>query len=279
MSAPTLIQQQREILRAFSRAEYQYREQVNQAKARLDNALARIQQAKDAAEQEAKQEYENHISAILDFLLSAESNPQEKREQLRSQLMSSLNTRKVTTLSIDNMELIKGQMSMIVKKFKEDRNKTMMAILAGGCLLFLLSFGVFPINLFVFYYLWQDFKKQQTKVADRQNPVPNLTALYHRWLELIAQQAQAQEAQARQAYQQAMAQAEQQRQAARQQLAAPAAEFTRQADSVTPPWQDPAWQSWQPGTLPAGLVRLGVCVDPAVFARPVVTGAEGISLP
>lgn len=95
------------------------------------------------------------------------------------------------------------------------------------------------------------------------NATSRLSALYARWLELIDQEIEMQKAEIYRQHQQS---AERIKQAFaanfRQQMESQAMEFTALSYQVMPPWDDPAWQSWQPGARTPGVVRLGTFIYP-----------------
>lgn len=265
MSEHVLIQQQRAILGAFHRALSQYQQQVDQAKERLDNALAQIQATKNNAEQEAKQIYDQAEEHWIRGCMAMISK--ENQEQFRIRLTTSLAMLKGQTyapIPTNDTNLIKNRMTMIGQE-QVKTPKDMTWLYVGGCIVFLVSFIVFPINLLLLY-LWKPLATNII-LSYAQEQIARLIPLYRRWLELIAEQAQAQEAQACQAYQQAMAQAEAQLNAAREQFKSAAAEYTRLVEQTSPSWQDPAWQDWQPAASITGVVRLGIFKE-VTNARP-----------
>ncbi len=95
MTPSELIQQQRHILHTLHDAVWQYREQIAQAKERLERTLEQIQAEKAAAEEQVKQEYEQvrdkHITAVLDKCLPAVTGEkQAAREAERAKLRATL---------------------------------------------------------------------------------------------------------------------------------------------------------------------------------------------
>jgi hypothetical protein len=107
-----------------------------------------------------------------------------------------------------------------------------------------------------------------------QDELAYLSALYDHWLELITNQTQSRNAEARQAHQRALEQAKQRFANSLQQLRPTLLNYTTLADQTSPPWQSEAWQDWKPGTLTPGVVRLGVfTLQPdQLEAKPVKIG-------
>lgn len=290
MSEPVVLQKQREVLRAFARAAAQYTKQVQQAQERLDNALARIQQEKSAAQQEAKQEYErarDQLSTAIQNALFSTKGLKEKQREAReakgrayvSKLQERAKAQQTRQAKdIDDISKVKHEMRLVISASIPMPGPayrllvivlTVMLLLAcGGSLavfgdesrtIGLISIAGVVIIIAIAFLISQIYERPFARRRDEilVERFTHLDSLYRRWLELIAQQAQAQEAQARQAHQQALAQAEQQLEAAGQEFVVAAAEFARQADSLSPPWQDPAWQSWQPANAITRVIRLG----------------------
>lgn len=287
MTVSELIQQQRAILRAYHTAVVQYHQPTSQAKERLERELAQIQKERNAAEQEAKQEYERVRDGYIAQILKVEKKMEEDkpggkqaREQLRAKLLSERD--KMITESIPTMAIpVLNDTDSVRREIRKTGISTSTyvlepllivlgeLILISSPLLVIFIDIVIP-NMFLVVaasaslggaallgigYILRIKRREKTS-----SDLARLAGLYRHWLELIAQQAQTQEAQAQEAYRRMLEQAKQQLVAAQQQLAPAAVEYTSLADQACPPWGDAAWQAWQPGTLPAGMVRLGVFI-------------------
>jgi len=147
----------------------------------------------------------------------------------------------------------------------------------GFLLYSVMSLVILGASLVVWIPAGRDYKRlSEAKKKAYQDKIAylSLSALYYRWLELITNQTQSRNAEARQAHQQALEQAKQRFANSLQQLRPTLLNYTTLADQTSPPWQSEAWQNWKPGTLTPGVVRLGVfTLQPdQLEAKPVKIG-------
>jgi len=323
MTIPELIQQQRHILRMLHNTVKQYRQQIAQAKERLERTLEQIQAEQTAAGQEAKREYEQardrYITAVIDYRLpkTKEETPAKEaaREELRAKLLSTTPLL-MTGAKIDDIASIKSEMRRLgasspkaVGLAKESQAPWIVAgaLILAMCAIYPLAWGldvllgraagrgegicysivIVSVTLtgLAIFYGGRITKWQEEEMVSMTSNLSHLAGLYHRYLELAAQQAQTQKVEAQRVYQQSLEQVKQQFLNSVQQLRPTMLDYTTLADQTSPPWQSEAWQDWKPGTLTAGVVRLGVFTlqpDP-IEAKPVgigkIVGIADVRLP
>jgi len=129
-----------------------------------------------------------------------------------------------------------------------------------GFLLYLvMGLAILGVSLVVWIPAGRYYKRlSEAAKKDHQDELAYLSALYGRWLELVANQTRSRNAEAQQAHQQALEQAKQRFSNSMQQLRPTVLDYTNSADQISPLWQSETWQNWRPGMLTPGVVRLGV---------------------
>jgi len=286
MTVSELIQQQRHILHALHNAVRQYQQQIAQAQERLERTLEQIQADKAAAEQEAKREYEQardkYITAILDAELPMSGVKEEhraSREQARAKrrtlLLSAASGKREALSDIYDTNTIVEHIRKISPLKTEGYTVALSLMVTAGlvigvfsCILSIgssssmcgvMSLVILGVSLVLWIFTNRYYKRlSEAKEKAYQDELGYLFALYDRWLELITNQTQSRNAEARQAHQRALEQAKQRFANSLQQLRPTLLNYTTLADQTSPPWQSEAWQDWKPGTLTPGVVRLGV---------------------
>jgi len=294
MTVSELIQQQRHILHALHDTVRQYQKQIAQAQERLERTLEQIQADKAAAEQEAKREYEQardkYITAALDAELpmrgvkeEIRASREQARAKLRTQLLSAASEKQGalsdiydTNTIVEHIRKINPQIA--IARAKRNVKKSPFAVISlvgiiGSCVSFFfwvnssspsdqvgaLMVAVFLVSLVVMSVSDKRYDKRlsQSKEKAHEEEIAYLSALYGRWLELVANQTRSRNAEAQQAHQQSLEQAKQRFSNSLQQLRPTVLDYTTLTDQ-TPSWQSEAWQNWRPGMLTPGVVRLGV---------------------
>jgi hypothetical protein len=297
MGTTDLIRRQYETLHALAELIAHYRTAIQGSRARWEHELAQIEAARQASHQEARQEYEGardrFITAVLDYKyplkgVKKNESSEKARQKLRDKLVSVSESGGPLTLAIDDTNLIKTEMRARgalapITKGEMARNIIrniiarvvavflMFGLYAGyslfskdpaiGAVIMICSFLLFLLLIWI-NKIW--LKEETDKYRDN---LIHLGQLYRHWLSLADRQAQAQKSETERQYHQALEQARRTFSTLQQQLMSLVAEFSHLADQASPPWQNEAWQTWTPGALTPGAVRLGVFVYPPKSAH------------
>jgi len=294
MIVSELIQQQRHILYTLHSIVEQYRQQIAYAQKRLEHRLEQIKADRVATEQEAKQEYEQardrYIRAVLNHYLpkitgKEQATREREREELRDRLLSTMPSQ--TAINIGDIGSLKSEMvklaasdlnAVSAKRTKISTTKAIFLLISlfvclplvvivasavEGFESFMICLGglfvlVLASTLFIYFSEVKGYKLMQGEMVLVKSNLSHLAGLYHRYLELAAQQAQMQKAEAQRVYQQSLEQIKQQFLNSVQQLPSTMLDYSTLSNQASPPWQSETWQNWRPGTLTPGVVRLGV---------------------
>jgi hypothetical protein len=233
------------------------------------------------------------MSGIKDDKLR--SSREQARAELRTQLLSAASKKRGTLSDINDINTIVEHIRKINPQMAVSRAKTnvkmspvvvlsiallVIGFVTGTCcalsgfaslmsssqssvqgflLYSVMSLVIFGASLVVWIPARRYYKRlSEAAKKAHQDELAYLSALYDHWLELITNQTQSRNAEARQAHQRALEQAKQRFANSLQQLRPTLLNYTTLADQTSPPWQSEAWQDWKPGTLTPGVVRLGV---------------------
>lgn len=248
----------------------------------MDEVLAQVDQIYPGPEKESQEEKKKREQDIRDAKESILSQAQSGKDSLVAREMTN-----IASLRAD----IRLKPSVADRISKLSRQRKRGTLLSG--LTFIVSFvficiftsAIFTsisftsissedivfsafLSLFLSWILSSNvlrsqLNSQKEEILSALNDIAyRISALYAGWLKLIDQETEAQKSEIHRQYQQAVEQAKVSVANFWEQREPQATEFTAFSNQAIPPWDDPAWETWQPGMGTPGVVRLGKFIYP-----------------
>ncbi len=286
-----LVQNQRQLWHHISEALARYGHQIQEARGYFTNEMTRAKSVQEAAQQEAKQEYErarDQLSTAIQNALFPTKGLKEKEREAReakgrayvSKLQERAKAQQTRQAKdIDDISKVKHEMRLVISASMPMPSPALrlLGMVLGVMLLLacLGSFAVFSdesrtiglisiagvvIVMAVAFLISQIYERPFLRRRDEilVERFTYLDSLYRRWLELIEQQVGAQKEEINRKYEQAVAHAKQELQTLIQGIKPSLEEYIALANRYSPSWEEVMWQSWSPSSYMPEVFRLGV---------------------